>query len=139
MGHVVGLDHSDACGEPGDNSVMKAVLRRSDPRFRLPGSDDVSGADFIYPPATATRTPTPTPGGEEPSATATAVTIGQAASSGGGCDLPAPAASRDARGAVAAGAALWGAARRRRTGHLARQKRRGRGHKSGPASAAERR
>lgn len=60
LGHVLGLAHSDACGGSGDNSVMRAVLRRTDARLRVPGSDDVAGAEFVYGDPTATPTPTPT-------------------------------------------------------------------------------
>ena len=61
FGHVIGLAHSDACGGSGDNSVMKAVLHSTDPRFRTPGTDDIAGVDSIYGTATPTPTPTATP------------------------------------------------------------------------------
>jgi hypothetical protein len=47
LGHVLGLDHSDACGASGIGTLMKAVL--APPLLQAPQADDVSGADFIYP------------------------------------------------------------------------------------------
>lgn len=47
LGHVLGLDHSDACGGSGDGTVMKAAL--SGPLLEAPQADDVDGADFVYP------------------------------------------------------------------------------------------
>ena len=47
LGHVLGLDHSDACGRSGDGTLMKAVL--SGPVLEAPQADDIDGADFIYP------------------------------------------------------------------------------------------
>jgi hypothetical protein len=50
LGHVLGLDHSDACGRSGDGTLMKSVLVRSEPRLSRPAGDDIAGANFIYPP-----------------------------------------------------------------------------------------
>jgi hypothetical protein len=47
LGHVLGLDHSDACGASGVGTLMKAVL--SGPVLEAPQADDVDGADAIYP------------------------------------------------------------------------------------------
>jgi hypothetical protein len=48
LGHVLGLDHSDACGASGAGTLMKSTLSLSAPRFDYPQADDVSGANFIY-------------------------------------------------------------------------------------------
>jgi len=47
LGHVLGLDHSDACGRSGAGTLMAAVL--SGPRLDAPQADDVDGAQSIYP------------------------------------------------------------------------------------------
>ena len=47
LGHALGLDHSDACGNSGDGTLMKSVLGRQ--RLEAPQADDVDGAEFIYP------------------------------------------------------------------------------------------
>jgi MYXO-CTERM domain-containing protein len=47
LGHVLGLDHSDACGGSGAGTLMEARLTL--PRLEAPQSDDVAGADTIYP------------------------------------------------------------------------------------------
>lgn len=47
LGHVLGLDHSDACGGPGAGTLMEARL--TGPRLDAPQADDVSGAEAIYP------------------------------------------------------------------------------------------
>lgn len=47
LGHVLGLDHSDACGRSGVGTLMRAVL--VGPVLEAPQADDVSGGDFIYP------------------------------------------------------------------------------------------
>jgi hypothetical protein len=49
LGHVLGLDHSDACGQSGNGTLMKSVLVFSAPRLEAPQADDVAGAEFIYP------------------------------------------------------------------------------------------
>jgi hypothetical protein len=49
LGHVLGLDHSDACGRSGAGTLMKATLVFSAPRLEAPQADDVAGADTIYP------------------------------------------------------------------------------------------
>jgi hypothetical protein len=46
LGHVLGLDHSDACGGSGVGTLMKAVL--SPPILQAPQADDVDGANSIY-------------------------------------------------------------------------------------------
>jgi hypothetical protein len=48
LGHVLGLDHSDACGKSGDGTLMRGVLTIP-PILDAPQADDVSGAQFIYP------------------------------------------------------------------------------------------
>jgi hypothetical protein len=50
LGHVLGLDHSDACGASGAGTIMKAFLGPE--RILFPQADDVSGAQFIYPGST---------------------------------------------------------------------------------------
>jgi hypothetical protein len=45
IGHVIGLDHSDACGESGIGTLMNSRLAQS---FDAPQSDDIEGARFIY-------------------------------------------------------------------------------------------
>src|SRR5262249_367714 len=47
VGHVLGLDHSDACGATGAGTLMRSVL--TGPVLDAPQADDVSGAQFIYP------------------------------------------------------------------------------------------
>jgi MYXO-CTERM domain-containing protein len=47
LGHVLGLDHSDACGDSGAGTLMRARL--VPPRLEAPQADDVSGAEAIYP------------------------------------------------------------------------------------------
>jgi hypothetical protein len=47
LGHVLGLDHSDACGNPGAGTLMKSFLTSR--RLEAPQADDVEGAEFIYP------------------------------------------------------------------------------------------
>jgi Matrixin len=47
LGHVLGLDHSDACGRSGSGTVMKAFLGPG--RILFPQPDDIAGAEFIYP------------------------------------------------------------------------------------------
>ena len=48
LGHVLGLDHSDACpGDSGVGTLMKAVL--SGPVLDAPQADDIAGANFVYP------------------------------------------------------------------------------------------
>jgi hypothetical protein len=51
LGHVLGLDHSDACGESGSGTLMRSVLVFGAPRLEAPQADDVAGAEFIYPSA----------------------------------------------------------------------------------------
>jgi hypothetical protein len=50
LGHVMGLDHSDACGESGDGTLMKSLLQPSAPRIARPTNDDIAGANAIYEP-----------------------------------------------------------------------------------------
>jgi hypothetical protein len=47
LGHVLGLDHSDACGSSGAGTLMKAKL--SGTRLSMPQADDIAGAEAIYP------------------------------------------------------------------------------------------
>jgi matrixin len=47
LGHVLGLDHSDACGADGTGTLMLSHL--TGPRLEAPQADDVSGAEAIYP------------------------------------------------------------------------------------------
>jgi len=49
LGHVMGLDHSDACGASGTGTLMKARL--SSTRLTMPQADDIAGANAIYPPS----------------------------------------------------------------------------------------
>jgi hypothetical protein len=49
LGHVLGLDHSDACGDSGSGTLMNSVLYLSQPRLDSPQTDDIAGANFIYP------------------------------------------------------------------------------------------
>lgn len=48
LGHVLGLDHSDACGASGQGTLMKATLVLGEPRLSAPQSDDIAGANRIY-------------------------------------------------------------------------------------------
>jgi len=48
LGHVLGLDHSEACGTSGAGTLMKASLNFAGPRIDHPQADDVAGANFIY-------------------------------------------------------------------------------------------
>jgi hypothetical protein len=45
IGHVIGLDHSDACGESGRGTLMNSRLVET---FDRPQADDVDGALFVY-------------------------------------------------------------------------------------------
>jgi hypothetical protein len=47
LGHVLGLDHSDACGASGVGTLMKSVL--SGPVLDAPQADDIAGANAVYP------------------------------------------------------------------------------------------
>jgi hypothetical protein len=49
LGHVLGLDHSDACGSSGAGTLMKTRL--SGTRLSMPQADDIAGAEAIYPPS----------------------------------------------------------------------------------------
>ncbi len=46
LGHVIGLDHSDACGADGSGTLMNSRLVQI---FGAPQADDIDGARFIYP------------------------------------------------------------------------------------------
>lgn len=46
LGHVLGLDHSDACGADGTGTLMQRRL--TGPRLEAPQADDVTGAEVIY-------------------------------------------------------------------------------------------
>jgi len=48
LGHVLGLDHSDACGRSGAGTLMKSVLVLGQSRLDRPQTDDIAGANFIY-------------------------------------------------------------------------------------------
>ncbi len=54
LGHVLGLDHSDACGNSGAGTLMRSVIVLSQPRLDRPQADDIAGANFIYPGASGT-------------------------------------------------------------------------------------
>lgn len=45
LGHVLGLDHSDACGQSGRGTLMNSRLTES---LSAPQADDLAGARFIY-------------------------------------------------------------------------------------------
>lgn len=47
LGHVLGLDHSNACGGSGAGTLMESRL--TPPRLEAPQADDVAGAEAIYP------------------------------------------------------------------------------------------
>jgi MYXO-CTERM domain-containing protein len=47
LGHVLGLDHSDACGANGAGTLMESRLTL--PRLEAPQGDDIAGAEAIYP------------------------------------------------------------------------------------------
>ncbi len=57
LGHVIGLDHSDACGGSGRGTLMSSRLLEA---FSAPQEDDINGALFIYA-GGAAGTPTPGP------------------------------------------------------------------------------
>ncbi|GIW40526.1 MAG: hypothetical protein KatS3mg076_1103 [Candidatus Binatia bacterium] len=48
LGHVLGLDHSDACGKSGEGTLMKAQIPLGGPRLDRPQADDIAGVNFIY-------------------------------------------------------------------------------------------
>jgi MYXO-CTERM domain-containing protein len=48
LGHVLGLEHSDACGRDGSGTLMRKILVVP-PYLEAPQADDVSGAQAIYP------------------------------------------------------------------------------------------
>lgn len=50
LGHVIGLDHSDACDNSGDGTLMQSFLSPSAPRIRRPTADDIAGVQAIYRP-----------------------------------------------------------------------------------------
>lgn len=51
LGHALGLDHSDACGDSGAGTLMQSVLPVAGRRYDAPQADDIAGATFIYGPA----------------------------------------------------------------------------------------
>jgi hypothetical protein len=57
LGHVLGLDHSDACGDSGAGTLMRSILVLSQPRLDSPQDDDIAGANFIYPPGGSGEVP----------------------------------------------------------------------------------
>jgi Matrixin len=56
LGHVLGLDHSDACGASGIGTLMRSRLGTQ--RLQYPQADDIAGEETIYPPPPA---PAPDP------------------------------------------------------------------------------
>lgn len=48
LGHVLGLDHSDACGRSGANTLMESRLSFNAARIDAPRADDIEGAQFVY-------------------------------------------------------------------------------------------
>jgi hypothetical protein len=48
LGHVLGLDHSDACGKSGAGTLMRSFLDPNERRIERPTQDDIEGANFIY-------------------------------------------------------------------------------------------
>lgn len=67
LGHVMGLDHSDACGDSGVGTLMKSFLSPSASRITSPSADDIAGANAIYARSNPTAIPgTPIPGGPPP-------------------------------------------------------------------------
>jgi hypothetical protein len=48
LGHVLGLDHSDACGASGAGTLMRSRLFFDAPRLDRPQDDDVNGARAVY-------------------------------------------------------------------------------------------
>lgn len=49
LGHVLGLDHSDACDASGVGTLMRSILVFGAPRLEAPQADDVAGGESIYP------------------------------------------------------------------------------------------
>jgi hypothetical protein len=119
LGHVLGLDHSDACGGNGQGTLMEARL--TPPRLEAPQADDVAGAEAIY-------------GGDPGDGT-----VPDGANS---CAVVAPRGAASAWPWAGVAALLWWRigrsagrqARRRRAGGGARaRKQAGRPHRPGPA------
>lgn len=48
LGHVLGLDHSDACGASGAGTLMVSSISFSGPHLDAPQPDDIAGVNFIY-------------------------------------------------------------------------------------------
>jgi len=84
LGHVLGLDHSDACGGSGAGTLMKTSIVLSDPRLSAPQGDDINGANAIY----GGGVPTPTPTGRGDPTPLPEGTNSCAAGGGGGVTLP---------------------------------------------------
>lgn len=57
LGHVMGLDHSDACGQSGAGTLMRSFLAASAPRITRPTADDIAGANAIYEPVNGSPPP----------------------------------------------------------------------------------
>lgn len=57
LGHVLGLDHSDACGRAGEGTLMKSSILLSGKRLDAPQADDIAGVNFIYPPESIAEVP----------------------------------------------------------------------------------
>lgn len=106
LGHVLGLDHSDACGDSGAGTLMASYLYYDQPRYVSPQADDIAGARFIYGPDS------PPPPAAAPAGTGT-------------CAVVAPAPDANARRAVAAVLALPLLFRRKRGGFAERLRRSG--------------
>ncbi len=82
LGHVLGLDHSDACGKPGAGTLMKSTINRLGPRLDRPQADDIEGAMFIYGALPNGESPAPSTGGSS-----CAVQPGQGSAAGGALGL----------------------------------------------------
>lgn len=77
LGHVLGLDHSDACGASGAGTLMQSVIALGAPRRDAPQADDIAGANFIYAGAAVpTAPPTGTDGTAPEEATGCAIVPG---------------------------------------------------------------
>ncbi len=80
LGHVLGLDHSDACGASGAGTLMNSTIYLSATRLTSPQSDDITGVNFIY----------PAPGNDTSSSSSNGCAIGNRRSPGGFAWLLAP-------------------------------------------------
>ena len=48
LGHVLGLDHSNTCGDSGAGTLMNSTIFLDQPRLTGPQADDIAGANTIY-------------------------------------------------------------------------------------------